>query len=797
MQNTQQPISAEYVINMVWDFMNRAKGHFKVDEIFTSILAVLYTYHKRYAVRVYDNRRIEFTPCDDKLYNDLVCQIPDDQYLHVVMCDFMQNLTFIDYNEFNMLYVEVLTGLFDLVSCNSGRESGDFYTPTAITKLMAYIANKENCNEVFDPFCGTASIVHEMYKLGSLPHFVGQELNRKTSIYARVVAEALYTHDECIYNVNSITHWDDCIYDAVITCPPLNLRLTQEQLHIARHVIPECPSRNYEEIILTRPFHRNHARMTITHLPTTFCYRGTRDSFELRRELVERNLVDMIIALPGNILYGTSIPSVILVCKRNRNVGEPVKFIHAEEYFLGDRRKRTFDYNRFVEMFEDDGKDVVKVSLHAIREYEYNLNPSLYVNHFFDLKEGQRVVNLGELISLVEGDRITSEETEVASTITSLSKDFIEILLNNSKLSKVSENRRITNYRCIDNSGKKYILSSSVGADVRYGLFTDQKGFNYSTEVKVFEVNEALVTPEYLVYQLVNNEAINNSRMSLTEYMWFPIVIDSIDKQKELVSRITQRYREHQIAEHEADAQRLGIKQNVSDLEHMLGTTQIRIGKIIQRLENATPVDVNYSQLVKQLKDNFEYMNRTIQYTNARIDSACFNKQDGDILRFVQGYVNAWNNYGSNCFVLDVLNELSEPCILSFDKSMLTVMLDSILNNAVRHGFHKRKKDGNQVMIRLSEVSFKDKPYLLLSVANNGEAIADEFSIEDYISRGRFTASTGRSGLGGYHVHQIVKGHNGYLRLDSNKQWNVVVEALLPTHSSKVNDLTVYEYECI
>ena len=128
---------------------------------------------------------------------------------------------------------------------------------------------------------------------------------------------------------------------------------------------------------------------------------------------------------------------------------------------------------------------------------------------------------------------------------------------------------------------------------------------------------------------------------------------------------------------------------------------------------------------------------------------------------------------------------------------MLTVMLDSILNNAVRHGFHKRKKDGNQVLIRLSEVAFENRPYLVLSIANNGEAIADGFTIQDYVSRGRYTDSTGRSGLGGYHVFQIVKGHNGYLRLDSNKQWNVMVEVLLPTNSTSINDLPSYENECI
>ena len=126
-------------------------------------------------------------------------------------------------------------------------------------------------------------------------------------------------------------------------------------------------------------------------------------------------------------------------------------------------------------------------------------------------------------------------------------------------------------------------------------------------------------------------------------------------------------------------------------------------------------------------------------------------------------------------------------------------MLDSILSNAVRHGFKKDKRhtEHNVVSVVLSEVQFKDKPFVCISVANNGDMMPDGFDVRDYISRGRYSSSTGRSGLGGYHVYQIVKGHGGYLRLDSNKQWNVKVEVLLPIESANINDLTSYDYECI
>jgi len=798
MQNTKQVNNAEHVINMIWDFMNHARGKFSIGDLFTPTLTILYAYHKGYPIRLIGHHHLELVLNDDNLYRDIGNLVPKDRNLDTAMYIFYRNLTSIDRSEFNSVYVEVLRDLFDLVSSNSGRE-GEFYTPSAITKLMAYIVDKEHCTHVFDPFCGTASIVHELSRLGKLPQFAGQEINYQTYIYARLNTEALYGHDECIKNVDSIKRWDVFFYDAVVSCPPFGLRLSQEQLYEAWQVTPECPCNSYEEIILARPFYCNHAKLTVTLLPTVFCYRGNRD-YEIRRELIEHNLVDTIIALPSNILYGTSVPCVILVCKMGRNLNEPIKFINAEEYFLEDCRKRSFDYNRFIEMVEGDGSDIAKVSPDEVRHYEYNFYPSLYYNRKdYNLKNGQTAYRLEELISSVDGERLPSADVKDSVTISNLSRDFIEVLLNNGKLSSTSEVRRNINYRMFRPSEDKYLLVYSNAVGSRYGINTDGKGLVYSADINVFKINENLVSPEYLVYTLINHNAISKGRMPLSAYMMLTIVIDSIDAQKELVNKEVQHYNLKVNSEREADARRLGVKQNISDLEHMLGSTQLRISKIITRLENATPSSENYQHLVKSMKDNVEYMNRIIHYNNASIDPKSFNIKGGDIVTFINNYVDAWNNYGGEYFELSVKNLLQDDIKMSFDSTLLTVMFDSILNNAIRHSFHKRKNytEHNVVQICLSIVEYNGLPYVLLSFSNNGDPIAEGFTIEDYISRGRYTASSGRSGLGGHHVYQIAKGHQGFLYLDMNKVWNMIVEVLLPIESTISNDFPVYDKKCI
>lgn len=71
------------------------------------------------------------------------------------------------------------------------------------------------------------------------------------------------------------------------------------------------------------------------------------------------------------------------------------------------------------------------------------------------------------------------------------------------------------------------------------------------------------------------------------------------------------------------------------------------------------------------------------------------------------------------------------------------------------------------------------------------------FTIQDYITKGRYDAESGRFGLGGYHVYQIVKGHKGYLYIDSNKIWNTIIDILLPVKKVNIDNLIPYEQKCI
>ncbi|MFX5701163.1 N-6 DNA methylase, partial [Acinetobacter baumannii] len=68
-------------------------------------------------------------------------------------------------------------------------------------------------------------------------------------------------------------------------------------------------------------------------LPHGVLFRGSSEGV-IRQYLIEQmNVVDAIIGLPANIFYGTSIPTCILVLKKNREQSGNILFIDASNDF--------------------------------------------------------------------------------------------------------------------------------------------------------------------------------------------------------------------------------------------------------------------------------------------------------------------------------------------------------------------------------------------------------------------------------------------------------------------------------
>ena len=89
-------------------------------------------------------------------------------------------------------------------------------------------------------------------------------------------------------------------------------------------------------------------------LPHGVLFRGAAEG-HIRKYLIEdRNYLDAVIGLPANIFYGTSIPTCILVLKKERTHKDNILFIDASQHFEKVKTQnylREEDINRIIDTY--------------------------------------------------------------------------------------------------------------------------------------------------------------------------------------------------------------------------------------------------------------------------------------------------------------------------------------------------------------------------------------------------------------------------------------------------------------
>jgi type I restriction enzyme M protein len=119
-------------------------------------------------------------------------------------------------------------------------------------------------------------------------------------------------------------------------------------------------------------------------LPHGVLFRGGEEG-EIRKQLIEQNHIDAIIGLPGNIFFGTGIPTVILILKQKRQ-NTDVLIVDASKHFTKEGKNNKLqasDIKRIVDAVinrESIDKFSKLVSKQTLRDNGYNLNIPRYVD---------------------------------------------------------------------------------------------------------------------------------------------------------------------------------------------------------------------------------------------------------------------------------------------------------------------------------------------------------------------------------------------------------------------------------
>jgi type I restriction enzyme M protein len=121
-------------------------------------------------------------------------------------------------------------------------------------------------------------------------------------------------------------------------------------------------------------------------LPHGVLFRGAKEG-AIRKKLLENGFIDTIIGLPSNLFTNTSIPTCIIVLRKD-HVNKNVLFIDASNDFEKNKNSnklRQEDVDKIVATYlarEDVEKYAHVADFEEIKENDFNLNIPRYVDTF-------------------------------------------------------------------------------------------------------------------------------------------------------------------------------------------------------------------------------------------------------------------------------------------------------------------------------------------------------------------------------------------------------------------------------
>ncbi len=252
-----------------------------------------------------------------------------------------------------------------------GKRGGEFYTPRSVVRLLVEMLEPYR-GRVYDPCCGSGGMFVQSEKfveehggrIGDIAIY-GQESNDTTWRLARMNLAVRGIDADIRWNNEGSFHKDelqDLKADFILANPPFNIsdwggdRLREDVRW--KFGVPPLGNANYGWLQ-----HIHHhlapngtAGVVLANGSMTSGQSGEGD---IRRAMVEGDLVDCMIALPGQLFYSTQIPACLWFLARNRNPGKGWRDRRGEVLFI-DARKFGHMVDRTSKAFSDD--DIAKIA---------------------------------------------------------------------------------------------------------------------------------------------------------------------------------------------------------------------------------------------------------------------------------------------------------------------------------------------------------------------------------------------------------------------------------------------------
>ncbi|GAO97634.1 putative type I restriction enzymeP M protein [Caedimonas varicaedens] len=361
--------------------------------------------------------------------------------LLVKLMNAIGSLSLGDYNGHTIdVFGDAYEYLMTMYAANAGKSGGEFFTPQEVSELLARItiAGKTKVNKVYDPACGSGSLLLKFAKVLGKENirngFFGQEINITTYNLCRI---NMFLHDINYgqFNIahgNTLTdpkHWDDEPFEAIVSNPPYSIKwdgdssplLINDKRFTKAGILAPKSKADFAFVMHVLAWLANNGTAAIVCFPGIL-YRGNAEQ-KIRKYLIDDNYIDTIIQLPADLFFGTTIATCILVLKKNKKDNTTL-FIDAQEEFMrGSAKNKLTEKNtkKILDCYinRNTQEHFSRLVDHSeIVAHDYNLSVGTYIAQ----KDTREVVDIAQLNARIA--QIVDRQSELRTQIDGIVADL-------------------------------------------------------------------------------------------------------------------------------------------------------------------------------------------------------------------------------------------------------------------------------------------------------------------------------------------------------------------------------------
>lgn len=288
---------------------------------------------------------------------------------------------------------------------DAGHTAAEFYTNRTVVELMTRITDPNPGESVYDPTCGSGGILLNsalyLKKQGKEYRnlkLYGQELNLITSAIARMnmfmhaIDEFLIVQGDTLDQPQILENDEIKQFDVVMANPPYSIKRWSQAKFIndpfGRNIWgtpPQgCADYAFQQHII-KSLKPNSGRSVVLW-PHGVLFRDS--EAEMRKKMIEEDMVDAVIGLGKNLFYNSSMESCLLICNLNKpkerkgkvifiDGKDEVRLERSSAYLKDEHIERMSD--AYWNYKDEDGFAAVVKTKDVLKANNGNLSIQLYV----------------------------------------------------------------------------------------------------------------------------------------------------------------------------------------------------------------------------------------------------------------------------------------------------------------------------------------------------------------------------------------------------------------------------------